>query len=412
MSATLIFCLVCLAGGVLSVILIKAIAPPALSELLLQVLFEERLAKLQDYKDADNFLALAKVSDAARRWVGLLLYGLFIALALLPIRYLAMVFEFIKHFAKGKVEPLSPILERLVLLATAILLGPFYILTFRNVRIQAVVLWVRRFHQKQRSWSIHRQLDLGCRGIASLITLQDSTIPVSLWAGVHTFIGSVLLIIGVCFASLLLILLVSLPIYGTTKYEYDDITTGIVTLTVAFLVAGSLCFWWLKRNAVVRVKERNPRKALLKRIRRIRNSPIFAGGTIIVRCPENDTSWRDVIRLGIENADAVVVDLTSFSENVVWELTSALATHPASKILLLCSNEVMADRQSLLDLVESHGCASAIVRCRWLVYPASLPRRGEETTKQEFIERLRRNLAACLISSQEREVPPYPLPSS
>jgi len=160
------------------------------------------------------------------------------------------------------------------------------------------------------------------------------------------------------------------------------------------------------------VKERNPRKALLKRIRRIRNSPIFAGGTIIVRCPENDTSWRDVIRLGIENADAVVVDLTSFSENVVWELTSALATHPASKILLLCSNEVMADRQSLLDLVESHGCASAIVRCRWLVYPASLPRRGEETTKQEFIERLRRNLAACLISSQEREVPPYPLPSS
>jgi hypothetical protein len=405
--ALLIFIVACSAAGVVSVILIKAIAPPALSELLLQ----KPPAKLQDYKDVDNFLTLTKVWDAAKLWVGLAICGLFIALALLPIRYLEMVFEFVKLFAKGHVEPLSPAGERLVLLILA-MIGPLYILTYRNVRIQAVILWVRRFHQKQRSWSIHRQLDLGCRGIASLITLQDSTIPVSLWAGVHTLIGSVLVIIVVCFASILLFLLVALPIYGTTKYEYDDLTTGIATLTVGVLVAGSLCFWWLKRKTVVRAKERNPRKALLKHIHRIRKSPIFAGGTIIVRCPENDTSWRDVIRLGIEQADAVVVDLTSFSENVVWELTSALTTHPPSKILLLYSDEVIADRQSLLDLVESHGCASAIVRCRWLVYPVSLPRRGEESTKREFIERLRRNLAACLISSRQREVSPYPVASS
>src|SRR5215813_10505948 len=240
------------------------------------------LTNLEDYKDVDSFLSRAKELATARVRLGLGLCGLFIAIVLLPTRYLEIVVEIMNFFAKGgHLEPLSPAGERTVFLFLAILLGPVFIVVFKNVHIQAVVLWVRRFHQKQRSWGVHRQLNLGCKGIASLITLQDSTIPVSLWAGVHTHTGGVLLPIVVGYASILLFLLVALPIYGTTKYEYDDLTTGIAIFTVGLLMAGSLCFWWLKRNTVVRVKERDPRKALLKRISRIRNSPILAGGTII-----------------------------------------------------------------------------------------------------------------------------------
>jgi hypothetical protein len=408
MLTTLLFLLVCCAAGAVSVILVKLIAPPALSELILQVLFQGPPAKLQDYKDVNNFLAFTRISAAVKRWMGLGLCGLFTAVALLPTRYLESVVSVMKELSTRDLPPLSPAGDRLVFLAIAFIVGPVVIVTARNVHIQAVVIWVRRFHQRQHAWGIHRQLDLACNGIASLITLQDSTVPVSLWVGIHTFIGGYVVTLVVLNVLVLLGMLVLLAMRDPALDW-----TAIAVATLTLLVVGSLCFWLLRRKAVVRVREHSPQKALLKRIRSIRKHPIFAGGRLIVRCPENDTSWRDVIRLGIGQADAVVVDLTSFSENVVWELMSALATHPPSKILLLRSDETIVDRQSLLRLVNFHGCdATAILGCRRLVYPAGLSGRGHERTKQEFIERLRRNLAACLISTRQKNVPPYPIPSS
>src|SRR5262249_46156567 len=55
-------------------------------------------------------------------------------------------------------------------------------------------------------------------------------------------------------------------------------------------------------------------------------------GIVLVRC--KDDFWREAISTAIENADAVVIDVSDPSQNVLWELKEALGRLPPESILL------------------------------------------------------------------------------
>src|SRR5262249_37923031 len=50
----------------------------------------------------------------------------------------------------------------------------------------------------------------------------------------------------------------------------------------------------------------------------------------------SDEFWQNHVRLCLERCDAVLLDITELSENVLWEARAAYAGRPADEIILCC----------------------------------------------------------------------------
>jgi len=190
-----------------------------------------------------------------------------------------------------------------------------------------LVVWLRRFHKRERGGLRFRYfLSTACNGVGLPITIQDSSFrSSSLWA----------------FAQFIpyypvLILLVGVFVVGVVWGErYSDRSL----LDALFLVYGvsvllTIVLIW-RRLGHKTLRASNARQWILNLVQNIRTGRGRYDDVVVVKC--GDDFWRDTVSTALENADAVIVDVTEPSETIVWELQTALRRMRQECILLACA---------------------------------------------------------------------------
>jgi hypothetical protein len=186
-----------------------------------------------------------------------------------------------------------------------------------------MILWLRRFHRRRHKDFLHALRD-ACRYLGMPITVQDSAVHFSQGVAVGRL------------GSFLYLLLPLLAIFGVLFVaDADSYPLFFLALSVGFVVSVlalvSGRFW-----AYVRLRK-EPLKQAARLLRKIRGCTLSSGGVVVLRI--QDRFWRQVVEMAIRQADVVVIDVTDPSENVIWELRTALYFRSPKTILLTCPHE-------------------------------------------------------------------------
>jgi hypothetical protein len=191
-------------------------------------------------------------------------------------------------------------------------------------RGDALIVWLRRFHVKRRGGLRFSELLVAaCQGLGFPLTVQDTTFrssdaeimprflpylfPWSIWVTV------MLMGLGKEFPLMMII----------------SFLVGIVLMFLMVLLGGRIGY----HNLEDPLQGREQTLHLIQEIRE-RRGKRGDDSVLILRC--QDHFWCDVVQLCLENASAAVIDVTEVSENVIWELKTALHLLDPQSIILAC----------------------------------------------------------------------------
>jgi len=124
-------------------------------------------------------------------------------------------------------------------------------------------------------------------------------------------------------------------------------------------------------------------------------------GVLIFKCP--DVVWHDVVAFILRRAQAVLIDVSQPSENLVWELETSLKTKPAEAIIIAYDHPAAAEGlEHLPDEVrlalERIQRESDLSQLRYFAYPATKPPFGLGRLKVygSLSRKLKEELGRCL----------------
>ncbi len=281
---------------------------------------------------------------------------------------------------------------------------------FRRARGDKIVLWLRRFHEKEpKRFRFNQILNGAGRGLFSAITIQDSVFKTSYYSSI---LGSVLMIPLVFGVGMLILMLVAVATLGTLSFVagLDSTPLAIVTITVVVLV-GVLYAYGVWRFLISRGFKTLPAEAAVQKcgelLARISNRRGPLAGVSILKC--GDEVWQKVVKYCLERADALIIDVSDINENMMWELKNAYELLPAAAIILVCKEEDAAARargelpgtvrKVLGQLLGSEAFSNSPV----LLYPPRLPRPGRERAK--LYRTMSRNLIDVIVKAVEAKLP-------
>ncbi len=256
-------------------------------------------------------------------------------------------------------------------------------LVYRHVlKRSGVVLWLRPFHY-QRHFKLDRLIKKACAGIANSVTLQDSTIKRSLLAGVSSrwvFASFVIPIwlfglffvltatggfvyysnrtatdetVSARFSDNMFLIKVPLSKGNVTDEKFDALLLHGISITFPLWTClfFGFAYWYLKRYSFTRLSESSEALKTVSIINDLGSGHIFGGGLHVLACPSS--RWRSVVSYVIGRADVVIADVTSLSDNIIWEISEALEHLPPRQVVLIYysvdgRNEFPADALSKL----------------------------------------------------------------
>jgi membrane protein implicated in regulation of membrane protease activity len=210
-------------------------------------------------------------------------------------------------------------------------------LFWTSQRTGGVVVWLRRFHRDQQK-PFQYFLENACRFIAVPVTIQDSSFRYSYaWSFVRL----------APYAGLVVLPVLAL---GAIAFFVGDEIFGIpfaASLTVAVIMASALLVvsvvFLYRRFSFVTLRQSNAQDKTLQLLDKIRARKGRNSGVALLSC--EDSFWRDVVTLCLRRADAIVIDVTDPSENVLWEIKTALELASPERILLACPGYANASQQ-------------------------------------------------------------------
>ena len=252
-----------------------------------------------------------------------------------------------------------------------------------------MILWLRRFHRRKHKDFLHALRD-ACRYLGMPITVQDSAVHFSQGFAVGQL------------GSFLYLLLPLLAIFGVLFVaDADAYPLFFVALTLGFVVS-VLALVSVRLWAYVRLR-REPLKQAARLLRKIRGCTLRSGGVVVLRI--EDRFWRQVVEMAIRQADVVVIDVTDPSENVIWELRTALYFRSPKTILLTCPQEenspAVLPEPVTLVLQQFLGPVS-VSRFPVFFYPAGKSFAKCKASQSDWSIGLRDALAGCISHA-----PPY-----
>ena len=177
------------------------------------------------------------------------------------------------------------------------------------------VVWLRRFHRQQHR-SFQNILEKACGFVGIPITIQDSSFRFSM-SMANVRIGSM-----ASFAVITLLILGLIPMSRIAADFVVIIASGTILAVFAFS----------RKLGYTHLRQSNAQERTLQLFTNIHARKGSRGGVVILKC--EDSFWRDVVSLAIQHANAVIVDVTEPSENVIWELQTALGAKSPESILL------------------------------------------------------------------------------
>jgi hypothetical protein len=244
----------------------------------------------------------------------------------------------------------------------------------RALRVNRLVVWLRRFHQSDSGQlPFHRVLGGAASGMAVAVTIQDSTYKTSyLNALARSVFLYPLVIMGfiacLLVAVLLAVLLMSAMPGGADYGEW---------MIVFFLVPVVGLYGYAVRNVfqrlgMVKFRGNVGRERAQREFDAILDGKRAPIGVRVFAC--DDRIWRDVVHRYLAGASAVVIDVTDASPNVLWELTAAERYFSGESIIL--AYEYESERPSGLPPAVTHKLSSAVDPSLLLQHPVFFyPRR-------------------------------------
>jgi hypothetical protein len=137
-------------------------------------------------------------------------------------------------------------------------------------------------------------------------------------------------------------------------------------------------------------------------LRRVRGRKSAFHGVVILKCV--DEAWRDVVRFLLSKADAVMIDVSELTENLMWELEAATETKGDDSMLITFGVPPDAPQElpePVHQKLESVLGQEKLSQLRVLFYPAVQPPPGP--TRGRLYARLSKELAsqlgACIEAS-------------
>jgi hypothetical protein len=257
-----------------------------------------------------------------------------------------------------------------------------------------LVLLLRRFRKRsKKEFVLAHQLGLACRALAVPITVQDSSFRGDLPIGLQVL--TVILEIASILGPPYVISLIAL-------YYPGSAAIGWQAVALLWLVGGGsvyLCFKYLfRRTAVFRASKTNWRHTMQNVVRNIRRRPWTYAGTRVLKLP--DERWKDAIQYFLNEADAVVIDISEISANVEWEIQETFARIRPEAILLCWASDKAsgADLSSpAMERLTEFIPAESVQRCSRHAYSRSTSRLDSDGT-----DSLTKPVALCLASGSRK----------
>ncbi len=307
------------------------------------------------------------------------------------ISFLAVLLTFVLLLALG-----------VVALPWAIIVGFFVYL--RMIRANKYVVWLRRFHRDEPTrLRFNLLLNRVCPGLCVPITLQDSVFKTSYYSSGSRMILVAPVVFGL---ATLLYLLCALTIgVGMGMLGVGnglDIALGLVIALVPLVFFGHAIKTQMFRRGHVELTVSKAAAEVDSTLQKITQRKLGFQGVMIFRCP--DVVWRQVVSVAISRASAVIIDVSDLTENVLWELKSALETkHPES--VLITFGFPQGSREELPSSVraqlEKEVGSESVLRLRVFYYPAEQPPPGLSRSRlyTDLSNRLSTELGACIQSA-------------
>jgi hypothetical protein len=182
-----------------------------------------------------------------------------------------------------------------------------------------LIVWLRRFHvEHSRGLRFSELLVAACQGLGYPLTVQDSTFKSSDDEFLPRFLP-VLLVWG-CWGTATLF--IKPELFFTTA-----VLPLVVLVFLMYFLGGRLGYHDLQPESA--------QEETLELIDEIRQRRGNRGddSVLIVRC--QDSFWRDIVQLCLRFASALVIDVTEVSDNVIWELKTALRLMAPESITLV-----------------------------------------------------------------------------
>jgi len=196
-----------------------------------------------------------------------------------------------------------------------------------DLRGDNLIVWLRRFHVKRRGGLRFSELLVAaCQGLGFPLTVQDTTLRSSDDEVAPRFLPY-LFLWSIWLTAMLMGLGKQFPIM-----MMSSMLGGVVLIFLMFLLGARIGY----HNLDDPLQGREQTLHLIQEIRE-RRGKHGDNSVLILRC--QDHFWRDIVQLCLKNASAVVIDVTEVSENVIWELKTALHLMAPQSIILACGLE-------------------------------------------------------------------------
>ncbi len=301
---------------------------------------------------------------------------------------------------------LVTLLAFLLLLALNIYAGPWaviigFLVYFKMVRTGKIVVWLRRFHRNEPNrLRFNMLLNRACPGLCIPITIQDSAFKTSYYSS-----GASLLVIAPLVFGLgtLLYLLCAITIF--VSLIALGVSDNIALFLGLVLSIGPLLLYikgvrtYMARRGHVVLQAKKAREKAEDVLQRIRVRKLAFHGVLILKCV--DEVWHDMVRFLLSKADAVIIDVSELSENLMWELETAIASPVGNSMLLTC--EVLPDMpqelpESVRSKLENILGPERLSGLRVLYYPAQQPPPGPNRGRMytRLSKELMSQLAKCI----------------
>jgi membrane protein implicated in regulation of membrane protease activity len=200
-------------------------------------------------------------------------------------------------------------------------------LSWTSQKTGCVVVWLRRFHRDQQK-PFQYFLEYGCRFLAVPVTIQDSSFRYSYsWSLVRLapYMGLV---------ALPAIALGALAFFLNDEIISISFAAGLTLAIMGIVLVIILAVVLSRRFSFLRLRQSNAQENTLQLLNKIRAGKGRYSGVAILSC--ENVFWRDVVTLCLQRADAIVIDVAEPSDNVLWEIKTALALTCPERILLAC----------------------------------------------------------------------------
>ena len=272
------------------------------------------------------------------------------------------------------------------------------ILLPRAFRGRAPILWLRKFRPRSlRGFKFETCLFDACNCLGTPFTIQDQSYSYSsaISMGLRAILLPAFLVLALLAVQLAPNLL---PGYGNQSvfYFFALVIAGMVVLYV------SIPRWF----GVKRVIDTGTGEQLNAQIQKIKRGHV-AGVTaaVVLRC--SPASWRTVVKKAQEFAALVVIDVTDLSENVLWELETAVSLKEPQMIVLahrIEAGNTWALPPLCVKQIRDHVGSRTLEAMPVFLYPASEDQLSD--LEQSPSDALRHIVARALLQSNSAK----PLP--